>query len=137
MTSSRLNVVLLLAGALIGGVAQAQQPSQNSKSTAAGATASSPAASQAARNGADDKAAAVQAAKAAAAKRATEQLIKDARYAGFKPEHIGGKLMFCRTAVELESAFPVRTCYDELQVSIKIEQYRTQRNELEALHHIQ
>ena len=60
--------------------------------------------------------------------------MKDARNAGFKPEKIRGSLMFCRTAVELGSNFPVRTCYNAQQVTQKIQEYQTERNQLQQMH---
>jgi hypothetical protein len=42
--------------------------------------------------------------------------------------------MFCRTAKELGSNFPVRTCYDAQQVKIKIHEYQTERGQLESMH---
>src|SRR5579883_105784 len=91
-------MALFSGGALIVAVlAQAQQPARDSKSAAQPAT-TKPAAS--AQRVADPDA----------------QLIKDARNAGFRPAMIRGTRMFCRTAVELGSSFPVRTCYDADQV---------------------
>ncbi|HEX5209351.1 MAG TPA: hypothetical protein VFW10_16370 [Steroidobacteraceae bacterium] len=58
-------------------------------------------------------------------------LLKDAANAGFKPEHIRGNLMFCRTTTEVGSRFPVRTCYDEDHVRAKIQEYQAQRDQLE------
>lgn len=57
--------------------------------------------------------------------------LRDASNAGFRPERIRGVLMFCRTAKELGSNFAVRTCYNEEQTKIKIEEYQAERNELE------
>jgi hypothetical protein len=73
---------------------------------------------------------------AAAQKKADDLLIRDARNAGFKPENIRGNRMFCRTATELGSSFPVRTCYNEDQVKIKIQEYQAQRNQMEAAHNL-
>src|SRR6185312_9624526 len=112
MTISRLNTLLFVATALAAWAgAQAQQSST-----------------------------ATQSAGSAAAKRAADAdavLIRDARNAGFTAENINGARMFCRLDDETGSRFLVKTCYDELEVRIKIDQYRTQRNELEAIHHIQ
>lgn len=135
MTASRLRTFVFLAGALmVGAIAQAQQASQSSSATAAppAQTASSPASSAAAA----DKSAAAQPTKTAAAQKSDEdaRLLKDARNAGFKPEKIGGTLMFCRTAVELGSSFPVRTCYNSEQVAQKIQEYQTERNQLQQMH---
>lgn len=123
MKASGLRTFVFVTGALmVGAIAQAQQPSQASKTTTAAA--STPAASQpTAKSAADSKAADPSA-----------TLLRDAANAGFKPEHIRGSLMFCRTATELGSNFPVRTCYNEEQVKIKIEEYRTERNQLEGMH---
>jgi len=120
MTASRLRTFMFVMGALLAGaIAQAQQPA--------------PAASQPAAT----KAAAAQPVKTAAAQKPADpspQLIKDAANAGFRLEHIRGVAMFCRTAVELGSNFPVRTCYDEDQVKIKIQEYAAQRNQMEQAH---
>jgi hypothetical protein len=59
-------------------------------------------------------------------------LLRDAANAGFRPEHIRGSLMFCRTTTEVGSRFPVRTCYDEDHVKVKIQEYQAQRNEMQA-----
>lgn len=139
MTASRLRTFLFVTGALtmVGSVVQAQQPQQSSNSTTA-ATASAPAASQPSQTAAGTKAAAAQPAKTASAQKASDDpsptLIKDAASAGFRLEHIRGNVMFCRTATELGSNFPVRTCYNEEQTKIKIEEYRTERNQLEEMH---
>lgn len=130
MTSTLGRLAVLLVGATMAvALAQAQQPAQGSKSTTPAAT------SQPARK-ADSKTSAAQPVKTAAAQKADDdaQLIKDARNAGFKPETIRGTLMFCRTARELGSNFPVRTCYDSDQVKIKIHEYQTERNEMESQH---
>lgn len=131
MTASKLHALGFVTGALLAfAVAQAQQPAQSS--SAAGTAPAS--ASQAQKTSSDSKATA-QAADAAAAQKAAEaKLINDARNAGFKPETIRGAQMFCRTAVELGSNFPVRTCYDSDQVKIKIQEYAEQRNQLEQMH---
>jgi hypothetical protein len=115
MTASRLAGFLLVTGALLAAaVAQAQNP-----------------------KAADDKAAQAQPVKAVAAQKPagpSPQLLRDARNAGFRPETIRGAQMFCRTEKELGSNFPVRTCYDEDQVKIKIEQYQAERNQLQQMH---
>jgi hypothetical protein len=113
MMTSMLRILVVATGALmVGTIAHAQQPSAGSKP----ATAASPSAP-----------------KPASAQKPTDpsaQLVRDARDAGFKPESIRGTLMFCRTAIELGSRFPVRTCYNEQQTRIKIQEYRTQRDQL-------
>ena len=135
MAISRLNTLLFVATALAAWAgAQAQQ------SSTAPAAASNPAASSTSHKAVTDKAIATQSAGSAAAKRAADAdavLIRDARNAGFTAENINGARMFCRLDDETGSRFLVKTCYDELQVRIKIDQYRTQRNELEAIHHLQ
>ncbi|HZT01013.1 MAG TPA: hypothetical protein VFA39_01970 [Steroidobacteraceae bacterium] len=128
MTSSRLHMGLLAAcAAMAAAVALAQQAPSSSPTT-------QPAAQSAQKAAADSKAAAPAAAAAAAQKKAADQLIRDARNAGFKPQKVGGNLMFCRTATELGSSFPVRTCYNEDQVRIKIQEYQAQRQQLEGMH---
>ncbi|MGH8325365.1 MAG: hypothetical protein ACRET2_01225 [Steroidobacteraceae bacterium] len=135
MTASGLRTFVLIAGALmVGGIAQAQQASRSSSSTV---TAPPQAASPAAKSAeGDNKSAAAQPAKTAAVQKSDEdaQLMKDARNAGFKPEKIRGNLMFCRTAVELGSSFPVRTCYNAYQVTQKIQEYQTERTQLQQMH---
>jgi len=131
MTASKLRALGFVTGALLAfAVAHAQQPAQSS--SAAG-TAPAASASQAQKTTSDSKAAG-QAAAAAAQKAAEAKLVNDARNAGFRPETIRGAQMFCRTAVELGSNFPVRTCYDSDQVKIKIQEYAEQRNQLEQMH---
>ena len=132
--SSRLHRVLFVASAtLAASLALAQQASSSSQaapqSAAQPAAASSPAAQ---KTDADANAATSKAAADAAQKKADEVLLRDARNAGFKPEQIRGNRMFCRTATEIGSNFPVRTCYNEDQVKIKIQEYQTERNEMEA-----
>src|SRR6185312_6792037 len=123
MTSSRLHMSLLAACAtMAAAVALAQQAPSSSPTT-------QPAAQPAQKTAADSKATAP-----AAQKKAADQLIRDARNAGFKPQKVGGNLMFCRTATELGSSFPVRTCYNEDQVRIKIQEYQAQRQQLEGMH---
>jgi hypothetical protein len=138
MTASRSHSFLFVTGALMmaAAVAQAQQPQQSSNSATA-AAAPTAAASQPAQKAADTKAAAAQPAKTASAQKTDDPsptLIRDAANAGFRLEHIRGNVMFCRTATELGSNFPVRTCYNEEQTKIKIEEYRTERNQLEEMH---
>lgn len=105
---------------------------------AAGQQAAAPSASPPAQaTAADSKAADTQAASAAAAQKKEEDLlVRDARNAGFKPEIIRGNRMFCRTATELGSSFPVRTCYNEEQVKVKIQEYQAQRQQLENMRNI-
>lgn len=135
MAGSRLSTLLFMASALaVWAGAQARQ------SATAPAAASSAVASSTTQKAVADKATATQSPESAAAKKAADaaaQLIRDARNAGFTAENINGAQMFCRLDTELGSRFLVKTCYDELQVRIKIDQYRTQRNELEAIHHLQ
>lgn len=108
MTASRLLVFVFVSGALMAGaIAQAQQKSQSPKPAAA-----------ATQKAVDP----------------SPTLLRDARNAGFRPEHIRGALMFCRTEKELGSNFPVRTCYNEAQVKIKIEEYQVERNQLNGMH---
>ena len=132
MAVSRLGTLLCAAGMLmVGPGAQAWQ-----SSTAPAAVPGVVAPSSAQKADADKGAAA----RSAAAKKTADAaaiLVRDARNAGFTAENINGAQMFCRLDTELGSRFLVKTCYDELQVRIKIEQYRTQRNELEAIHHLQ
>lgn len=139
MTASRLHSFLLLTGALVAGaLAYAQQPSQSTKPAPAAAAATTPSAAQPAQTAASDsKPTQAQPVKTAAAQKPADpdaQLIRDARNAGFKPKSMHGTLMFCRTAIELGSNFPVRTCYNEDQVRIKIHEYQTERNQLQQMH---
>ena len=129
MTSSRLRMGLLaVCATMAGAVALAQQATNSSQATP-------PAAQSAQKTAADSKTTTNAAATAAAAqKKAEDLLIRDARNAGFKPEKVRGNLMFCRTATELGSSFPVRTCYNEDQVKIKIQEYQAQRQQLEGMH---
>lgn len=131
MTTSRLHMGLLAACAtMAAAVALAQQTPNSSPTT-------QPAAQSAQKTTADSKATDSAAAVAAAAqKKADDLLIRDARNAGFKPETVRGNRMFCRTATELGSSFPVRTCYNDEQVKIKIQEYQAQRNQMEAAHNL-
>lgn len=115
----------------------ATTPTARSSSTAA-QSAATPASSSATKPAAAAKPAAVQTAASTTSVKdeSGAQLIKDARNAGFKPEMIRGNQMFCRTAIELGSNFPVRTCYDADDVKIKIQEYQAQRNQLEQMHNI-
>ena len=137
MTTSTLGrLALVLAGAAMAvALAQAQQASDSSKASAPATTATAQSAQKPAAGAKSDGAPPVKTA-AAAQKPADSQaqLIRDARAAGFKPETIKGSQMFCRTAVELGSNFPVRTCYDSDQVKIKIQEYTEQRNQMEQMH---
>lgn len=131
MTAPRLRTfALVTAGLLVGALAQAQQPAPAAKATPSAAQ--SPAAQPSPK--AVAKAIEAQPARTASAEKPTDasaQFIKDARDAGFKPTQVRGSVMYCRTAVELGSNFPVRTCYDEQQTKVKIEEYRAQRNQLQ------
>lgn len=131
MAVSRLGTLLVATGALI--VATGVRAQQS----AAPATAPNGAASSPGQKAVADKVAAAQSAAARRAADAAAVLVRDARNAGFTAENINGTQMFCRLDTELGSRFLVKTCYDELQVRIKIQQYQTQRNELEAIHHLQ
>jgi hypothetical protein len=134
--TSRLHKVMFAACAtMAAALALAQQAPSTSPATAQANTQA--AAQPAQKTAADSKGADAQAADAAAAKKkADEVLLRDARNAGFKPEMIRGNRMFCRTATELGSSFPVRTCYDEEQVKIKIQEYQAQRNQMQANHNL-
>ena len=132
MVVSRLSTLLVATGALIVGADVRAQQSTTVPAPAAGVAASS-----AGQKAVADKVAAAQSAAAKRAADAATVLVRDARNAGFTAENINGTQMFCRLDTELGSRFLVKTCYDELQVRIKIEQYQTQRNELEAIHHLQ
>lgn len=137
MTASRLRIFLFVTGALTAAAAIAQAQ-QSSNSTSAAAAATAPAASHPAQKAADAKASATQPATKTASAQSAEDpsptLIRDAANAGFKLEHIRGAVMFCRTATELGSNFPVRTCYDEERTKIKISEYQAERNQLEQMH---
>lgn len=126
-------MLAIAVGALmIGAVALAQQVAPASKS-ATTAPSSATTGAQSAVNAASGKAAGTPIIKSASAQTPADlsaQLIKDARDAGFKPTHVRGALMFCRTAIELGSNFPVRTCYNEQQVAVKIQEYQAQRDQL-------
>lgn len=58
------------------------------------------------------------------------QLTKAARLAGFEPHTRHGVTLYCKSEVELGSAFPVKTCYDAIQMKIKLGQYQTERDQL-------
>lgn len=116
MTASGLRASVVLACALlVGATAQAQQPAQKAAATAAKAE---PVTTAAAQKPADP----------------SPVLLRDAQNAGFRLEHVRGVVMFCRTAKELGSNFAVRTCYDEQQTKIKIQEYQAQRNQLGEMH---
>jgi hypothetical protein len=138
MTASGLRTFLFMTSALLAvAIAQAQQPPAGSKAAGAATTSSIPATLQSAQKAAaDTKTSGSQPTQVASAQKpdSDAQLIKDARSAGFKPENVRGTMMFCRTAIELGSSFPVRTCYNDEQVKIKIHEYQTQRNQLEQMH---
>lgn len=131
--TSRLHTVLFAACATMAAALALAQQAPNSSQTTAQATA----AQSAQKPAADSKATASAAASAAAAQKKDEDLlVRDARNAGFKPENIRGNRMFCRTATELGSSFPVRTCYNEEQVKVKIQEYQAQRQQLENMRNI-
>ena len=148
MTSRLQRALFAACATMAAAVVLAQQASNSSQTTtqSAAQSAQKAAADSKANAGssttadsnatADAKATASAAAAAAAQKKADDLLIRDARNAGFKPENIRGNRMFCRTATELGSSFPVRTCYNEDQVKIKIQEYQAQRNQMEAAHNL-
>jgi hypothetical protein len=141
MMASRLwTFVLATVAMMAGAVTQAQQPPQSAQAATAAAPSPDASAAHPVRKAAmDGKATAAPAATDSAARAPTDpsaQLLRDARNAGFRPQNVRGTLMFCRVAVELGSNFPVRTCYNEQQVRIKIRQYQEQRNQLEQTRQI-
>src|SRR5581483_9863907 len=121
MTSRLQRALLAACATMAAAVVLAQQASNSSQTTTQSAAQSAQKAAADSQANADAKATA-SAAAAAAQKKADDLLIRDARNAGFKPEDIRGNRMFCRTATELGSSFPVRTCYNEDQVKIKIQE---------------
>lgn len=136
--TSRLHRALFVACATTAAaLALAQQAPNTSQTTAQSAAQSAQkAAADSKATAAAASASAATSAAAARKKAADDLLIRDARNAGFKPENIRGNRMFCRTAAELGSSFPVRTCYDEDQVRIKIQEYQAQRNQMESAHNL-
>lgn len=137
MTVSALRAVglFLVCATTAAVLAQAQQPPKDSKAAPqAAASSTSATAPSAHESAADSKAKGAQSATKVASlvTDPSAVLLRDAADAGFKLEHIRGNPMFCRTATELGSRFPVRTCYGEEQVKIKIQQYQTERSELRA-----
>jgi hypothetical protein len=138
MTASRLRIpVLVTAGLFVGAIAQAQQPSASSGPTTAAAQSPAAAASQPAQKAAVAKPTEARSTRAASAHEpadASAQFLREASNAGFKPTTVRGAPMFCRTAVELGSNFPVRTCYNEEQTKVKIQEYEAQRNQLRQGH---
>jgi hypothetical protein len=135
MAVSRLSTLLVMAAALAVWAGARARQSSTAPVAAPGAAASSTT-----QKAVADKATATQSAASAAAKRAAAAaavLIRDARNAGFTAENINGSQMFCRLDTELGSRFLVKTCYDEPQVRIKIGEYQTERNELQAIPHLQ
>ena len=137
MRTSKLRFLVVTAAAMMtaAGLAQAQSADQSTKAAATPPAQS--AAASATKTAAAAKPAATQSAAAAAKPSSADsdaKLVRDARNAGFKPETIRGTQMFCRTAVELGSNFPVRTCYDSDDVKIKIHEYQVQRDQLEQMH---
>jgi hypothetical protein len=130
MTSRLHRVLFASCAAMAAALVLAQQPPNSSQTTTQAAV------QPAQKTAADSKAPDAQANAAAAKQKADEVLLRDARNAGFKPEMIRGNRMFCRTATELGSSFPVRTCYDEEQVKIKIQEYQAERNQMQANHNL-
>lgn len=124
-TSTFRRVVLSLAGAMaVAVLAQAQQVPKDSKATAETAA---PSTTVPAKDAQPTKV-------ASAAQKAADPsavLLRDATNAGFKPEQVRGHLMFCRTTTEVGSRFPVRTCYDEEHMKIKIQEYQAQRDQMQ------
>jgi hypothetical protein len=131
-------LVVAAAMMMAASLAQGQNADQNKPAAAPPSqSAAAPASSSAPKAAAPSKPAAARSAAASTPITKPDpeaQLIRDARNAGFKPEMIRGTRMFCRTAVELGSSFPVRTCYGEDDVKLKIQEYQTERNQLQQLH---
>lgn len=129
--------ILFVAGAMTAAVlAQAQQAPKDSKpaaQTAAPATSATAAAVN--PSAMDVKAKASQPLKEASAsqKPADDSVVflRDVANAGFKPEHVRGNQMYCRTTTEIGSNFPVKTCYNEEQVRVKISEYQAERMEMQ------
>ena len=149
MTTLRVRrlIPFLAASTMAAALALAQQPAQpvqasnqspKAPATQTTASSTSPTAPSAQKPAADTSADGATKVTASAQKAdgSDAQLIRDARNAGFKPQMIRGTQMFCRTAIELGSSFPVRTCYSADQVKIKIHEYQEQRNQLEQMHEV-
>jgi len=121
--------ILFVACAMTAAVlAQAQQAPKDSKPAASAASASAPAVNQSATDSKD------KAIKGASAQKAADDsavFLRDVANAGFKPEHVRGNLMYCRTTTEIGSNFPVKTCYNDEQVRVKISEYQAERMEMQ------
>ena len=129
--------ILFVAGAMTAAVlAQAQQVPKDSKPAAQAAVPSTSATATPVNASATDvKAKASQPLKEASTsqKPADDSVVflRDVANAGFKPEHVRGNLMYCRTTTEIGSNFPVKTCYNEEQVRVKISEYQAERMEMQ------
>ena len=121
--------ILFVACAMTAAVlAQPQQAPKDSKPAASAASASAPAVNQGATDSKDKPI------KQASAQKAADDsavFLRDVANAGFKPEHVRGNLMYCRTTTEIGSNFPVKTCYNDEQVRVKISEYQAERMEMQ------
>ncbi|HZT01017.1 MAG TPA: hypothetical protein VFA39_01990 [Steroidobacteraceae bacterium] len=128
--------ILFVACAMTAAVlAQAQQAPKDSKPAAAAAASAASAASASApavnQSATDSKDKAIKEASAQKAADDSAVFLRDVANAGFKPEHVRGTLMYCRTTTEIGSNFPVKTCYNEEQVRVKISEYQAERMEMQ------
>jgi hypothetical protein len=128
--------ILFVACAMTAAVlAQAQQAPKDSKPAAAAAASAASAASASApavnQGATDSKDKAIKQASAQKAADDSAVFLRDVANAGFKPEHVRGNLMYCRTTTEIGSNFPVKTCYNDEQVRVKISEYQAERMEMQ------
>lgn len=139
MTAPSVSTFVLLTSALIAsGVAQAQQPERNSKHASV-VTSKASVSSRPDQSVVDTKATAAEPVKAISAQKPpppSPMFVQYAENVGFRPENVGGKVMFCRTATETGSRLPVKTCYDQEEMRLKLESHEFQRNQLDELRNL-
>lgn len=117
--------IALLSAAVF---SQAQQSKTTSHATAATATAKVTA-DASAHPAAQKSAAAV-----AVDVGLTPEMLREAQDEGLKPVTRHKVTFYCKSEIIVGSAFPIRTCYNEDQLKVVLQQHQTERMQLQQMH---
>jgi hypothetical protein len=119
---------LIVIGALLAMTsAFSQQPDSAKPAPATNASAAAPAATAGASSTAADSSTAQT---PAAPSTPSNDLIKKARAAGYRPQVSKGVTTFCKEEASLGSHFPQKTCISSDQLSARLEMEQQQRDQL-------
>ena len=136
MRASKLRMSIaaaaLLTVAAAGNAQQAQKAPQATNATAAAASSTATAASKATT----DRASAEKSSDGAQASDSglSVELLREARDDGFKPVTRHNVTLYCKSEIIVGSAFPVHTCYNADRLKVALEQYRSERMQLQQMH---